>query len=305
MRAALVVNPTARRADEAVALVRSACRARGWGEPLVLHTTAESLGGPQAAQAADDGCDHVIAAGGDGTVRAVAQALRGRDVAMGIVPLGTANIMVRNLGVSPRHLSQAVEVATGDTTRVVDLALARLLSPTGEWEPWRPFFVLAGVGADASTVSLVTRELKHHLGWAAYFIAGARTAFRPAMVSHVTLSDGSVRTQRVWTTLVGNAPLVPPGIELFDGASLSDGRLHLLQVCVERPWQWVGIGLSGLVRRRARAARLHHLDVESVRIDVDAPTLVQLDGDVFGPASSVEFRIAPSSVRVAVPAKEM
>jgi diacylglycerol kinase (ATP) len=88
-RVALVLNPSKLQADVTRVLVEEACADAGWEPPLILETTIEDPGTGQASQAIHAGADVVIAAGGDGTVRAVAQALAHQPAALGLLPLGT------------------------------------------------------------------------------------------------------------------------------------------------------------------------------------------------------------------------
>ena len=95
--AAVVANPTkiepnTRQRIEAV------CTGLGWAEPLWLETTVEDPGTGQAKLAIEKGADVVLACGGDGTVRSVAEALAGTGVAMGLVPAGTGNLLARTVG---------------------------------------------------------------------------------------------------------------------------------------------------------------------------------------------------------------
>ena len=76
-----------------------------------IETTADDPGKGMAKQALDAGVDLVIAAGGDGTVRSIAAAVRGTGVPVGIVPLGTGNLFARNLGIPVNDLGDAVVLA--------------------------------------------------------------------------------------------------------------------------------------------------------------------------------------------------
>jgi diacylglycerol kinase family enzyme len=80
---------------------REAATASGW-EPSFLETTVDERGLGLARGAVAAGARMVVAAGGDGTVRACAQALEGTQVPLAIVPLGTANLAARALGVPSR-----------------------------------------------------------------------------------------------------------------------------------------------------------------------------------------------------------
>src|SRR5579859_6326723 len=108
---AVILNPTKARAAEAEMLIEAACRGAGWPAPLVLETTADDPGHSMTREALEAGADVVIPCGGDGTVRVVAEALAGTDVALGLVPLGTGNLLARNLDIDITRLAQCVHTA--------------------------------------------------------------------------------------------------------------------------------------------------------------------------------------------------
>jgi len=119
-RAAVVANPT--KHDDITRLrdtVRAAMSEHGWDEPVWLETTAEDPGTGQAAQAVRDGVDLVLACGGDGTVTACANGVAGSGIPLGILPLGTGNLLARNLGL-PLDIDAAL-VAALTGTRANDL----------------------------------------------------------------------------------------------------------------------------------------------------------------------------------------
>lgn len=95
--AAVVYNPT--KVDIAVlhAAISAAATAAGWAETSWYETSVDDVGQGVAAQALEAGVDLVIAAGGDGTVRAVVEAVRGSAVPVALLPSGTGNLLARNL----------------------------------------------------------------------------------------------------------------------------------------------------------------------------------------------------------------
>ncbi|MDR0945065.1 MAG: NAD(+)/NADH kinase [Bifidobacteriaceae bacterium] len=95
--AVIVLNPVKSAAPLVRRLAATILPAHGYGPPEFSETLPDSPGHDQAAAAVAAGADLVIAAGGDGTVRAVASALAGTGVPMGIVPMGTANLLALNL----------------------------------------------------------------------------------------------------------------------------------------------------------------------------------------------------------------
>ena len=132
----MVINPAkAVGAGLRASLVRL-CDTQGWAEPLWLETTVEDPGVGQAREALEAGVDVVIAAGGDGTVRCVAEALAGTDTPMGMVPLGTGNLLARNMGVDISDpVSAAYDVLNG-TDRTVDVARATFDGSEASTSSW-------------------------------------------------------------------------------------------------------------------------------------------------------------------------
>jgi diacylglycerol kinase (ATP) len=116
-RCAVVFNPV-KVSDEFRARVQKVLDRDGWAETLWLETTAEDPGKQMTRQAVEAKVDLVVAAGGDGTVRVIADGLAQTGIAMGVVASGTGNLLARNLGL-PLEEVEAVEVAfSGHTTRI-------------------------------------------------------------------------------------------------------------------------------------------------------------------------------------------
>src|SRR6188768_2820416 len=98
MRAAIIVNPA--KSDGAVLReqVEKALNAAGWSASLWLETTPEDPGHGMAQAAVEAGVQLVVIAGGDGTLLACLHTLVGSDVPVALLPLGTGNLLARNLG---------------------------------------------------------------------------------------------------------------------------------------------------------------------------------------------------------------
>lgn len=298
-RPVVILNPVADRAPTVRSLVERHADDHGWPPVRWMETTPDDFGPGQARRAIEVGADLVVVAGGDGTVRAVAEQLRGTHVEVGVVPLGTANIFARNLGLSPRHVECAVAVALGGRARALDVGVCRFSTaddPATVTE--QAFLVVAGMGHDAATVAATSRRLKDRIGWAAYFASGAaRLVARPF---RVVVDDGVGRTVRVWSILVGNAGTIPPGIRVFPEARLDDGWLRVLEAHIDRPWHWLPAAAAGL-RGRTGTRWLAHSRVRTVRLLPEVPQPLQLDGDVFGPVVSAQLSVDDRALWVRTP----
>lgn len=296
-----IVNPIARRHADAMTALTTACRGRGH-RLTIVPTTPDAPGGPQARAALADGADLVIAAGGDGTVRAVAHELAGSDADLAVLPLGTANLFARNLGLAPGDVSGGVRAALDAPARVIDVGQASWTPASGSAgarETHRStFLVVAGLGNDAATVLATRPEFKSRFGWLAYFESGARHLGRPAVRMRVSVDGGLLREVSTWCLLAGNAGRLPGGVRVFPDAALDSGRLATLLVPLASPRQWAGVALQGLTRHRVQVEALEYGQARSVWAIPETPTALQLDGDVVGSVSEVRLAIAAASLRV-------
>lgn len=196
--ACVIVNPSkpAVTADFRRRLAR-ALRSAGYRGPVWLDTTVAEPGATQARLAVASGARLVVAVGGDGTVRAVAAGLAGTDVELGVIPLGTANLAARNLGLPVGDLDALIAVAAFFSARPTDLAWVRTtpcpnppetvpLAPPGGWA--RPTLgsehaclVVAGIGFDAALVAVTSPALKARIKWGAYALAALENLRTPRM----------------------------------------------------------------------------------------------------------------------------
>ncbi|HBE29501.1 MAG TPA: hypothetical protein DDW25_11490, partial [Ktedonobacter sp.] len=94
---------------------------RSYGiEPEVQYTTPEDAGKGLATKAADEGAELIIAAGGDGTIHAVASGLIERKSTLGIIPMGTMNNLAHSLGI-PLPIEAACAIIAKGETRAIDV----------------------------------------------------------------------------------------------------------------------------------------------------------------------------------------
>ncbi|MPZ04359.1 sphingosine kinase, partial [Micrococcus luteus] len=127
-------------------------------------TQEDDPGTAMARQALDAGARLVIAAGGDGTVRTVAEQLAGTDVALGVVPLGTGNLLARNLDLPINDVEQCLRIAVGGRQRRIDTVDVRFTHEDGRVTR-QTFTVIGGAGYDADIMGDTKDELKSLAGW--------------------------------------------------------------------------------------------------------------------------------------------
>jgi diacylglycerol kinase (ATP) len=316
-RAGIVYNPLKVDTRKLRAAVAAAEKAAGWGKSVWFETTADEAGGGLAKQAADSGVEVVLAAGGDGTVRAVAEGLRDTKVALALLPAGTGNLLARNLDLPLSHLDASVQTAFTGEDRDIDLGIVEVVRPGGETER-HAFVVMAGIGLDAKMVANTNPQLKRRVGWLAYVDAIARS-LRDAKQLRITFrTDGGAEgSMRAHTLLVGNCGLLPGNVLLLPDAALDDGVFDIVALRPEgfAGWAqiWVKIVWENGVLRRSSVGRkivavsreiraLRYLKASTFDVRLDRAEEFELDGDDFGVVIGFRAEIDAGALTVRVPA---
>lgn len=295
-RAAVVANPT-KVVDGTREVIAALCVEVGWAELLWFETTVEDPGTGQAAAAIEQGADVVMACGGDGTVRSVAEALAGTGVAMGLLPAGTGNLLARTLG-TPLELPAAAHVALTGDDRKIDIGRVRIDGAAAE----HAFLVMAGTGFDADVMANTPEALKGRVGPFAYVIAGLRTMRGRRTRVTLTFDDGPALRRRTRTVLVGNSGTLLGGLVLMPEAVIDDGKLDVVNLAPKGIPGWVAVAARLISRRRRGHSRVEHWTARSVVITADDPQPSQIDGDPVGDVTEMRIRVEPSALVVRVPA---
>jgi diacylglycerol kinase (ATP) len=293
-RCAVVYNPT-KVSDDFRDVLSERLGPAGWGEALWLETAEDDPGHSMTARAVTAGVDRVIAAGGDGTVRIVADGLAGTGIPLGIVPAGTGNLLARNLKL-PLAEPAAVDVALGEHTRTIDL-----IKLTVDDHHSEHFAVMAGAGIDAVIMDETNSDLKAKIGPAAYFIAAPRAVGRLPMEISVKVDDNRVHRRRAMVCVIGNVSDLTGNITLIPGAKYDDGYLNVYLASPHRLSHWLRV-LGRLATRRPRSDdRVDQWTGKRVEIQLREPDSYQLDGDVVGEFRRMVAEIQPGALTVCVP----
>ena len=290
---AFVVNRTLLRDPRRFLLrCRTAATDRGW-DPWFgpAGGVQDSLALTRRAVAA--GASLVFAAGGDGTVRACAEALGGTGVPLAIVPLGTANLTARALGV-PSQGGRAVEAGFGGRDHAIDLALVE--GAGGTW-----FAAMAGIGLDAAVVAAAGERLKRRLGWAAYAAAGVRRLALPPREFTIRPDGAEPLRRRARSVVVANAGLLPGGFTLLPAARLDDGLLDVGILAPSGGWDWIRLAGRMLARDRRQDRALECLQARRVQVSADAVLPRQIDGEVVAPGRALSVSVCPGTLTVRLP----
>lgn len=279
----VVYNPEGA-ADE-IALVRELLGSKGIDAEFT-ETQKDQPGETQAKMAVGAGADLVLAVGGDGTVRAVAEGVSGSGVPMAVIPAGTGNLLARNMSI-PMEVDEALEVALAG--RKVSLDSGRV---NGEL-----FTVMSGAGLDAMIMRDTSSESKDRLGALAYVIEGAKHVFDDPFDADITDADGVRCSGSFATILVGNLGRLQGGVDLFPESSPRDGVLDLVGLRSESTLDTLAAGASAAAES-TESDRLLRMTAERFQIEFRGSVAYELDGEARDAVASLEYTIEPESLIV-------
>jgi diacylglycerol kinase family enzyme len=281
------------RAAEQEAAIRTAFEAAG------VEVEVHRCPGPRltatARRAADSGVDVVVAAGGDGTVSAVATALTGGEVPMAVLPLGTLNHFARDLGM-PRDLTEAARAIAHGTTSRVDV---------GEVNG-RVFVNNSSIGLYPLIVR--SREAEQRATgrgkWRAMATAVWRVLRRfPLIAVHVKTAAGSVFTRTPFVFVGNNVYEVSPR-SIGTRSCLDSGTLCLYTMRCTSRLKLFWLTLRAIFQDAEHIEDLHVQAVESVEVTLPRRhrrVPVAADGEVVTLASPLRYAIRAGALPVIRP----
>ena len=296
-RCAVIANPT-KISERFHDLVEKTLQRDGWVDTLWLETSADDPGRAMTRRAVTEQVDLVVCAGGDGTVRVVADGLADTGIPMGLVPAGTGNLLARNLDL-PLDEAAAVEVAFGGHTRAIDLIEVQADTRAPEH-----FAVMAGIGVDAMTMEETDDQLKDKIGTGAYFVAVGKALGRLPLKMTVRLDGRRPVRRHAMICLIGNVADLVGNLTLLPGARCDDGRLDLFIASPHNFRHWLKLALRLITRRPKKDDQVDQRTGQTVTIRIDRTESYQLDGDVIGECTTLTATVKPGALIVCAPAAE-
>ncbi|HEX8995470.1 MAG TPA: diacylglycerol kinase family protein [Ktedonobacterales bacterium] len=294
-RARIIANPASGGSQSDAALRELADTAR-WlterGLPTELRLTRRAGHATDLAhEAATAGYDVVIAAGGDGTVNDVIQALAGYRAALGVLPMGTVNVWAREMGIGLTAI-EARETLLHGVRRRVDLGRA------GQ----RYFLMMAGIGFDAEVARRVEhgRLKRFGLKLLEYLATvGILSVTRPSDTVHITVGSRKRRAQALMV-VIGNTRLYGGAMTFTQRAVADDGALDVLVIGSGGILHRLNVLGRAFLRLPAVGPRVRYERTQSLRLEAKRPVPVQVDGEVIG-YLPMTFTVAPQALSVIVP----
>ncbi len=254
--------------------------------------------GACVSDAIASGARTIVAAGGDGTVSAVAAAISDRAV-LGVLPLGTSNSFAAALGI-PADIAGAIAVIAAGETRPIDLAYVT----TSEGRKAMVLHCMVGFHADA--ISNTSTESKRRWGVLAY--AGSAMRELANLESFAVELDTGAHAVRCSANAVAAANLAPIKTVLAHGASHvlgDDGLIDVTIIAAESMLEAIATGVHLYRQARngepATRANVGSFSTKTLTITTEPLQNVLVDGEAFG-TTPVAIETVQGALRVLAPA---
>lgn len=234
--------------------------------------------------------DILVAAGGDGTVNAVAQLAVQHAITMGVLPLGTLNHFAKDIGL-PIEISQAAAIISKHSTKQIDYCTVND----------RVFVNNSSIGIYPRTVRK-REKLEGQVGkWPAAFIAAIRTAFKIS-ATHLEFDFGDTKaTYKTPMVFIGNNSYQYEELGFTNRTNLAGGKLFIYIIRANRLrglLQVVALGLFGKLRSKDVLDEMHtELTIKSPKDILD----VTVDGEVISLRPPLQYKMHPKALQICVP----
>ncbi|CAN5676041.1 diacylglycerol kinase family lipid kinase [soil metagenome] len=286
MKAAIIGNPNSGKAGDRDYLEHYAKILRTGGlDTEVLNTEYPNHATELATEAGDR---LVIAAGGDGTINEVVNGLS-KGATLGILPLGTANVLAREIGLPLNAEKACQNILAGDTFQM-DLGIA-----TDHNGKERRFTFVAGIGFDANVIYSVTPRLKRYFKALAFVLSAFRVyTEKETPAIHVLHGDTIYISQFV---IIANGRRYGGDFRVTGSQTLSSGELEAIMI--ERVGALLRPDVLGrILSRRPLNSSMRSVDATAFRARAPGAEIpVQLDGELWG-RLPMTFRTDPGALKV-------
>ena len=289
----LINNPTALRAsDRKVERASRYLTARGY-EVEIFSTRQKGDAERYAREALKKMPSLIIAAGGDGTFNEVINGVEGSEIPMAILPIGTTNVLAKEIGV-PENPEGAMEVAITCSPKTVSLGkivIARRSSLVSRY-----FVLMAGIGFDGEAVFGINESLKKISGKGAYFFSGikALSGFNPEELNFNI--DG--KSHSGYSAIIGKAAKYGGNFRITPDAKLTEAALYICLLRGKKRSDILRYVFGILTGTHLKFKDVDYLKAKSIEIDGKAH--IQLDGDYFG-TTPARIEVAPDALKLIYP----
>lgn len=273
-RAMLIYNPTAGQlwSQFQPERVKEYLEKHDW--KVDIQATQQVGGGTDLAlQAVNEAYDIALVAGGDGTINEAIQGLVGSPVKLGILPVGTANVLARELKI-PLNYQQALEY----------LPIARTIKMDVGKVNHHYFVLMAGIGFDAQVVTEVNSKIKNIAGAAAFYLSSVKTIMnhKPTRVKMTLIDEkGNKKTlsRSIMQIFISNAETYGTNFIIAEQARFDDGLLEVHVVNSKRLRDSIYSLALFAIKKHKEWVELEHYRITKMTIKSKTPCAIQVDGD--------------------------
>jgi YegS/Rv2252/BmrU family lipid kinase len=271
IRACLITNPRGGKGELDLSPVLPILAGSGW-EVSIQQKRHGGHASELAAKAAKEGYDIVVACGGDGTVSEIVDGLAGTNVAIGVLPGGTANLWAHEIGVSLDLERAARQLVTAQRRRA-DVGHFTINGKKGQH-----FMLMAGLGLDANVVDRLSKPLKKRVGMLSYLPAILKVIpKRPNYDVRIDL-DGVSWQGRAAQIVIGNTRRYASVTNVTSEARVDDGRFDIAILAPPHALSVARQLITLVTRKRPSLSTAHYDRVGSVRIQAGDVIPLEVDG---------------------------
>ncbi len=256
----------------------------------VVYTVARSEYAGHALEltreAIKQGHECIVAVGGDGTVREVAQEMVGCGIPLGVIPCGTGNDMVRALRI-PQDPAAALDILLDGETKPMDAASAN----------GKLFFNIGGFGFDVDVLINTERYKKRFSGLTAYTLGLFRTLTK-LKLRHVRVvsSEGEYQSNALIVAAC-NGTHFGGGMNVAPLADPTDGLLDICVINDVTIFTVIFVLMKFIKGKHLSLSKVHYFRAKEITVYSEPASRMQLDGEVVG-ETPVTFSIRPASLLV-------
>jgi phosphoglycolate phosphatase len=290
-QATIIVNPVSGKGDSKLKreLIKEFAKKHKWTGKYI--ETSKTVTAKQIAQnEVKEGTKHIIVCGGDGTVMEVLEVLLHTDVALGIIPLGTGNLLAKNLSL-PLDIEEATNVAFFGNHRQIDVGKVNEIY----------FSIITGMGLDAKIMGETKREMKDKWGVFAYVVTTIKSLRYRSTKYKVTLDKKKEFTVKAKTILASNMGKIMNGIEVVPSADPQSGSLRLGIIKPQTAKSWINLFSHAFFGKIENSPHYDVYEAKHIKIlSLNGKREFQADGNHFPATDTLEIEIYPKSLQVRV-----
>ncbi|HOZ90229.1 MAG: diacylglycerol kinase family lipid kinase [Bacteroidia bacterium] len=285
-RVMFILNPKAGHGlNEDIIVVAGKILSKNFGECIFKKTEFVGHATTLAAEAVKDKIDLVVCVGGDGTVNETAQALKGSETSLAIVPTGSGNGLARHLRI-PMNYKRAIGLINDGKKFAIDTFLVNDRFAVN----------LAGVGFDA----LVAHR------FAALKVRGLQSYIKTVIRSisdfeEMKFTDVSGQQQKAWLMCIANSSQFGNNARIAPAAQVNDGMLDVVMIKRPSVLKMIPFAVKMFNGKLETSNSYRCIRVKKYSVDFEKEQPMHIDGEPAGMASSVEVQLIPQSLNIIIP----